>query len=460
MRFARIAGLLAAAVMLAATGAAWGAAYNVGPVNSTDATAVPDVNKNPFPPAADDYGCWAAAASDVLAAAGWGTGGNAAARAANIYQDFINHFKVNPGDTYIKATGDGASAVKWWVANVGLNQAATGSGYTPAATYVNFRLKNQTLFESDYNFLLHELNAGQYAMVHWQLPTGMGHCVTLVGGNYGPNNAPPANPAPPWTSVWHDSDSNGAGGVADQARNTYNFALGQNNTWFLDTNAVPTPNNTADDWFAEGYLTACPGVSKPASAIGNFDIHHYTGLALPVFNPTSGRFECNPTMQLTITGSNYGTYKGPGGAVIDPYWQDPTPTNPTPTLIVPNQFDQTRQKKLYVLVDFNDPVLVPKDGQGQPIAPAIQVIDDAGIVIGLTSAQWAADGGEVMMTYTFDSQPAWEQVVFPGAEYNNLWAANSNVFEWDIATECVPEPTTLALILFGAAGVISRRRRR
>jgi hypothetical protein len=447
----RAVGWLAAVLVVALAAAAQ--AYDVGPVTSTDATAVPDVNKNPWPPANNDMGCWAAAASNVLGAAGWGKGASAQAKADNIYQDLINQFKVNGVDTYLQCTGCAGPAAKWWVHNIGLDQADAGNGYTPDATYVNFREVNRTLNESDYNFLLRELNRGQYAAVRWVIPgADVGHCITLVGGNYGPNMAP--QNGPPWTSVWHDSDTNNVA-PGDEARNTWNFVFNQDNVWRLDVNNTRDVVN--DDWIAEGYFLACPGVPKPSSAIGNFDVHRYIGLTTPLpadqNNPT---WHCDPEVQMMTTGSSRGVYADPAGNV-DAYWDFNDPLS----LIIPNQQDDTRQKKLYILVDFNDPALVRLDNFGKPIAPDIKVYDDHGNQINVDSASWASDNGEVMMTYTFDTQPPWEKVTFPGAEYKDLMAlVGDNVYEWNIATECVPEPATLSLLGLGLAAALARRRAR
>ena len=53
--------------------------------------------------------------------------------------------------------------------------------------------------------------------------------------------------------------------------------------------------------------------------------------------------------------------------------------------------------------------------------------------------------------------------MFPGDEYvsiNLVGNQGYNVLEWNIATECVPEPATLSLLVFGALALVSRRRTR
>jgi len=455
--------LLAAGLLVSP---AW-AQYDVGPKNSTDGTAVPDKDKaglgQPGGIPADDMGCWAATASNILGASGWGIAGTAQQKADAIYQDFITNFKVNAADTYLKATGDCAAAAKWWVHNIGLNSAYAGNGYTPDATYVNFRRKDKTLFEPDYNFLLNELVRCQYAGVKFVnvVPgSDVGHGMTLVGGNYGPNGKP-GNPAVPVTSVWHNSDNDGPAGVADEAYNTYSFALGQINTWLLD---VPgTPGNLQDDWIAEGYFLACPGTPKPATAIGNFDVHYLVGLTQPLPGAPGKPYHCDPVIQMLTTGASYGVYTVPaaGGVLVnDPIWD---PQNPN-TLLVPNQVVQDKQKKLYLQVDFNDPLPGnPLNPNGDPDIPGITVYDDAGNLISLADSTWASDYGEVLLEYDFDTQPAWEKIVFPGDEYvsiNLVGNQGYNVLEWNIATECVPEPATLSLLVFGALALVSRRRTR
>jgi len=121
--------------------------YDVDPKKSTDGTPVPDVDKLGVPPApaGDDMGCWAATASNILGASGWGIAGTAQQKGNQIYQDFINNFKLAPGDQYLKATGSCFAASQWWVNNIGLNAAKAGAGYSPATTYVNFRVKEMTL---------------------------------------------------------------------------------------------------------------------------------------------------------------------------------------------------------------------------------------------------------------------------------------------------------------------------
>jgi len=439
-------GVLAGVLLMAGALAAQ-VNYDVDPKNSTDGTPVPDVDKAHVvqglpPPFPADLGCWAAAASNVLGAAGWGTGANAQAKANNIYQDLINQFGP-AGLGYIDALGDAPAGAKWWVHNIGLDAADAGAGYTPECTYVNFRVKEMTLYEVDANFLLDELARCQYVTVKWMIPEEGGHCVTMVGGNYGPNDPKFTNA--PQQSVWHDSDSDPLIGNDEVRPNLW----GPNTEWYLQ---MPRGN-----WIADGFMTVCPGVPKPASAIGNFDIHYYVGIGNRN-DPPIGDPYYDTTVQMTFTGSNYGAYHFDDGST-DPYWDSAANG---PTLVIPNEEIDDLFKKLYISVDFNDPALVPVDATGKPTVPDIDVFDDDDNEIALDSAAWASDNGQVLLTYIFDDQPAWEKVVFPSDEYvliNRVGQQGYNVFEWNIATECVPEPATLALLVLGGAAALVRRRR-
>lgn len=450
------------------------AQYDVPPKNSQDGTPVPDVDKAgiqqgvpvvpPVPPnpgpAANDNGCWAAVASNVLAGAGWGVGATAQQKADNIYQDFITNFKLLAADTYLTVGGSCAAGAKWWVHNIGLNPAYDGAGYTPTCTYVNFKEINRTLYQPDYDFLLGELQRCQYVGVKFYTGGDLMHGMTMVGGNWSPVAGGLA--AQQW-SVWHNSDNEGVGTDDEVYWNEWTGG-GVPPIWYLDTNSPPTQGQTGDDWIAEGYFTVCPGVPKPQSAIENFDVHYYVGI--------NGLAGGDPDFYLTgidmlTTGTNYQTYTGPGGqGDWDPTW-DSQDEN---TLIVPNLEDDSLSKKIYLSIDFNDPILPIGAELGEADLPDIQVFDDADLEADLIDFAWSQDpdgtlnGEQVLLTFLFDGyQPAWEKVVFPSDEYVNIDLCGNvgyNVYEWNLATECVPEPVTLALVGLGAIGLVIRRRRK
>ena len=383
---------------------------------------VPDVNKYVV-----DNSCWLATASNVLGGAGWGD-------AYDIYDDLIDEFGTANG-------GHAHAAAKWWVHNIGLDEADEGQGYNPTCSYVNFRLIQRTLTAGDYDFLLDELNRCQYVSVTWFWGGDLGHCMTLVGGNYacrqsGFNTC---------NSVWHDSDDDiGTTTVTDMVKANIGFTSSMSpDPPYTHPNMTWKINN--ENWWADRAFLACPGVPKPADAIGNFDVHYYIGVGPPsAENPQS----YTTKVEMLTTGANHKTYMGPNGE-FDAEW-DPTTTEPT--LIVPNLVVDDLHKILYLLVDFNNP-----EDPDDTTADDIQVFDDEGVEILLDSIEWSSDNGQVLLTYVFDDQPAWETIVFPDNSYKTL---AGNVFEWNIATECVPEPATMSLLVLGAIALVVRRKRK
>ena len=403
-------GIVILTLMAAMVLPAMGAVYDVYK------DGVPDTNKNPAVPPPDNS-CWLATAANILGAGGWGN-------AATIYSDLTAQFGTSLG-------GNCPAAAKWWVHNIGLNSAS--SGYNPNTDYVNFRVISKTLGAADYDFLLDELVRCQYVSVAWQWGASLGHCMTLVGGNYA-TRASQSNNA---VSVWHDSDDGIAGG---SVRANIGFTSSLNPPYTPPGTAWQIMIGPNLAWSEEAFLE-CPGVPKPVSAVGNFDVHYYDG---PVLQ--EGHYVVTP--QMLTTGGKYGQYTAPdgsGGQTVDPRWDSGTQL---PTLIIPNEEIVDLYKVMYISVDFHDPI---PDGT----LPDIDVFDDAGLEVLLDSWQWAPDMGQVLLTYVFDDQPAWEQVVFPGDEYVML---DGNIMEWNIATECVPEPVTLALLALGGLALLRRRR--
>jgi len=444
-------------LVLAATG--W--AYDVGPKNSTDSTPVPDVDKlgvGPLqgPSHGNDNGCWAATAANVLAGAGWGVGANAQARADNIYNDFVQTFGSSdpndPNQMYIQLGGNCGAAAKWWVHNVGLNSAKEGAGYTPDCNYVNFRTIDRTLSSTDYSFLLNELTRCQYVSVFWLIPgQDLGHGMTLVGGNtYGTLDASGE------VSIWHNSDWDPAVGDDEVYTNAWRSAPPNECTWFLDYHG--TPGNQNDDWIAEGAFLDCPGKPKPVNAIDTFDVHYYYGITNTV-DPNYPQAYVSK-VQMLATGEKYGTYDAPdlrvgSGQTTEPYWVTEDPNDPNyRTLIVPNEVVENQNKVLWLSVDYNTPIGL--DPNQTP--PPVVVFDDADTEITLDSYEWQLDpngkGEQVLMKYVFSDQPDWERVVFPGDPFRTL---SGNILEWNIATECIPEPATLSLLALGAVALLRRR---
>ena len=61
-----------------------------------------------------------------------------------------------------------------------------------------------------------------------------------------------------------------------------------------------------------------------------------------------------------------------------------------------------------------------------------------------------------MYHWTLVDQPLWEQIIFPSGDY---YALSGDVKDFNIATECIPEPVGLAIILSGSMILLRRRRK-
>ena len=102
-----------------------------------------------------------------------------------------------------------------------------------------------------------------------------------------------------------------------------------------------------------------------------------------------------------------------------------------------NEIEPDKWKEVYLLVDYVDRVV------DRHLIEIIQLEDDMGVTYDPTSVVASADGGQLLFTWVLPNQPAWEVIVFPDDRYKFL---DDDVKDWNVATICVPEPATLALL--------------
>ena len=378
----------------------------------------PDVDKSQLPPLPGDKSCWQACAANLLGGGGWGLTANTQQNADAIYGHMTAHFTTaNPGKPEI--------AVNWWLYNYGYNPDAVGGWYQPSKTYNDVTVVGKSLVAGDYDFLLDELTRCQYVSVSWEFSDGMQafyHCLTLVGGNYSGIHVPPGNPL---QSVWHDSDRDNGGNDDDVYNNTF---AGGGGSW-----SINYPNATTSN--AYKYVTLCPGEQKPASAMENYDAawhRDYDGNG-------------NEIQVWRIAGTN----KNWGNPTWDPHGQG----NNT-LLQIPNEVILDKHKIVHLLVDYKDRNYDPNSPSG---APDIILEDDQGNVVTNLVITISADGGQILYTWTMDDQPPFERIIFPNTDYFNL---SGDVKDFNVATECVPEPMTMSLLLIGGLAILRRRGRK
>ena len=411
------------AAMLVGTVYGQGVDYDVYKY-SQDGTTVPDVDKAgvpPGPPLAGDLSCWQATASNLLGGAGYGTGVNAQARADSIY----NQLTIGPIGLGLANPGFTDRAINWWLYNYGKNPSS--AEYQPTNPYTDVTAVYKTLtytpgaIGSDYDFLLDELNRCQYVGVGFNMESSDGHALTLVGGNYASTAQPTGN-----VSIWHDSDRDKADTVVSIDDDVYiNATHGAD--WYLSD--YPTLS-------ADSYTTLCPGLNKPEDAVRNYDVAYFMQA-----------LDANQVLDdpaFRVAGENAGVY-------ADPIWEDET------TVQIGNLAFENMKKEVYLLVDYYDRV-VGRESQEQIL---LQVEDPAQGTLDLdpTSVEASLDGGQLLFTWLLDFQPGWENIIFPDNRYSTL---SGNVKDWNVATDCVPEPSSIVLLIVGAISAMAygwRRRR-
>ena len=434
MKITRFIGLSCCVLLVAALSAPVFAQQNYAVENfdvykySQDGTLVPDVDKpdrdgDMLWPDPVDMSCWQAAASNVLGAAGYGIGAGAAAtaqqRADHIYGQLNN-------DLGFVNRGACERAVNYWLYTYGKNP--NSQEYMPNNSYTDVTVVQKlstglTLLDvggvrSDYNHLLDELARCQYVAVGFDDPA---HCMTLVGGNYWPNNGEP----PVDKSIWHDSDRDTpdtvthpspTGPIVSIDDDVYTNAPIMGNAWSL----IDYPTSQANR-----YMTLCPGLNKPEDAVRNYDVAYY-------LQDTDQDGVWDPKFRVAGE-ADYG----------DPMW-----TADGLEVEIQNEQIDEMHKEVYLLVDYKDRVA----GRFENIL----LRDDRGNTWNPTSIA-SLDDGQLLFTWELDYQPQFEAIIFPNNAYNLL---DSYVKDWDVATICVPEPATMTLLALGGLAVLRKRRKR
>jgi len=139
-------------------------------------------------------------------------------------------------------------------------------------------------------------------------------------------------------------------------------------------------------------------------------------------------------------------------AFDDPVWVDDS------WLTIDNQYDETREKHLWLLIDFVGDELplpfVPNIITSATVSDPVITVDDYEHV--------------VMWEWVLAPQPDWEDIgfvdielteVFPVATFDFDSDAFDEIDRIEIATYCVPEPCTLLVCGIGLALLGIRRRR-
>lgn len=432
--------VLAVVALLLWTGVAFGQSYDPDNFDvykySLDGTPVPDVDKLAHGGGSTVNTCWQAAASNILAAAGYGAsagiGATAQQRADHIYTQLRVDLGVgNPGFV--------AQAVNYWLYTHGknpdnhTNPGSPNLDYDPLNPYTDVTDRRGPLVllpGADYDFLLDELDRCQYVTVDFYNPD---HVITLVGGNYwgNPNNRPDGN-----KSIWHDSDLDAPDTVVNVDDDVYTNAASGASLWTL-SDYPPNPPATTN-----GYTTLCPGLNKPEYAVMNYDVAYYR-----MDEDQNGVWE--PDFRVAGA-ANY------GGA----QWVDDNQT----ILKIYNEHIPDWWKEVWLLVDYIDQVA----GRTENIL--LGVPDPAGgpdLILPATSVTPSDDNGQLLFYWQLDWQPPWEQIIFPDNRYSKLYdpwnpLTSGDVKDWDVATICypIPEPATLCLLTAGLGALAWIRRRR
>jgi hypothetical protein len=178
----------------------------------------PDVDKGPpVPPPPDlDNSCWMATASNMLAAAGYGSGSSVEARAEDIYGDMVGQYgKVDRGWP--------DAALQWWLGSA--NNTWTTNPYT-VVTVQGTKSMNPWNRSDIPEIIANELRRCQFVGLAFSWPTDTagkvgygGHAITAWGDNLGRGASVSLNPTEVRVT---DSDRDTGGDVQVYEYDAYN----------------------------------------------------------------------------------------------------------------------------------------------------------------------------------------------------------------------------------------------
>jgi len=396
----------AAAILIIAS-PAWAQWVVYGYSQGSGSVPIPDVDKNATAPPPDNS-CWMAAASNLLAAAGWGPSSQTPQQNADaIYGHMTSHFLIANG-------GQTSKAVNWWLMNYGYNPDDTSGYYNPGMSYSNVAYESKMFTATDYDNLLGKLVNNEYVAVSWTLPppAELGHAMTLVGGNY--STSPGSQ-----TSVWHDSDQTIGANGDDTHGNVWTRGF-----WELDYNN----DGPVNDYTASAYHMLSPGLTKPQNAVENYDWAYFRDQV--------------PTGDWTIASREAGLK---AEDFADPYWE-----GDSKTLVIGNEYIQDMRKEVYLLIDYAD-----HDNNSDPGITLVSSADELN-PLNPTRIEYATDFGQILLTWELDHQPAWEKIIFPHVKYHDI---SLDVQTINVATICVPEPSSMVMLALSMMGLFGLRRR-
>jgi len=171
-------------------------------------------------------------------------------------------------------------------------------------------------------------------------------------------------------------------------------------------------------------LASVIGLEKPPHAVENYDVAYFKDSA-----------QGPPTFLETGLMKN---------VFDDPDW---VPGTQETIIRMGNEFVPDMRKEIWLLVDYAtldiDRVvdIFVRDPAGSIYSPTIEK-DDI--------------GRQIMFYWILPDQPPWEDIIFPNDDYLTL---EGEVFQWNFATICTPEPATLTLLCVGGLAMLKRRRR-